>query len=432
MVQVADWYRDNFQTTKIQLRYPDKEYRPGFGFHDDSFAYNTLDGEANGGVFKSWYFWPRVLSSGVSDFWRTGPMGGETRPDIQDQVFEDSYPARTFQRQDFMECVEVTHSTYSFHHKAFKNGGFSGTELANALFAHARMGYNYFVQQIEAFASNNKVSVAVTVQNIGVAPFYYPLSLEVSCPTYENSVGGVENLITSDDLQVFTVPGFPADPACLSNMKIRLASDYIYPERPMKFAQNDGTVSFSLPLPGNGPPPTPVSPLTPQPVFPPPPVAAPTLAPVPIAVPTLTNSPVNPPTNSPVSPPGPTPTACSKDNFLGQCTNTVGCKNMYNGATDCKNSEGGVCYCGNSVCGCLGVAPSPPVPMPIAAPAPAQSPVLPPTPVSSPTACGVQDFQGECTTTLGCQNKYASAFDCKNSEGGVCFCTGNVVCGCQA
>jgi hypothetical protein len=61
---------ENFRTTQIQVRYPNDAV-DGTGLYDASFAYNTLDGEANGGVIQYWYFWPKVLQAGRQDLWKT-------------------------------------------------------------------------------------------------------------------------------------------------------------------------------------------------------------------------------------------------------------------------------------------------------------------------------------------------------------------------
>jgi hypothetical protein len=77
---IASAFRDSFKVTKLQARYPDRSFY-GFGFYDGSFAHSTLDGDANGGVInKDYFFWPMVEQEGHAAFWRTGPMGGETRP----------------------------------------------------------------------------------------------------------------------------------------------------------------------------------------------------------------------------------------------------------------------------------------------------------------------------------------------------------------
>ena len=112
---VVSWYRNAFQTTKILARYPLKAaYDAGFGLLDGSFTYETIDGEANGNEVREHYFWPSVVHSGQTDFWKIAPMGGETRPEQQPIVFEPWYPRRTYQKQDFLECVSTTHTTFMY------------------------------------------------------------------------------------------------------------------------------------------------------------------------------------------------------------------------------------------------------------------------------------------------------------------------------
>ena len=138
-----------------------------------------------------------------------------------------------------------------FHHRAFKNGGFSGAELVNALHAHARMGYNFHVPEVSAHpAPSDTVDVSVTVVQVGVAPFYYPLDLAISCPEMATkTISGVDQLIDQGASNIFTFTELPAMPSCLNSLSLSLESPYIYPERPMKFAQGNGFLSFSLPLP---------------------------------------------------------------------------------------------------------------------------------------------------------------------------------------
>ena len=64
----------------FSARYPIDPDTEGLGFNDGSFAMHTLDGEYNGGQEVGWYFWPKVVASGQTDYWRTATMGGETRP----------------------------------------------------------------------------------------------------------------------------------------------------------------------------------------------------------------------------------------------------------------------------------------------------------------------------------------------------------------
>jgi hypothetical protein len=117
---VVSWYRNAFQTTKILARYPQKTaYDSGFGLVDGSFTYETIDGKANGNEFREHYFWPSVVHSRQADFWKRAPMGGETRPEQQPIVFEPWYPRRTYQKQDFLECVSTTHATFMYVTQTF-------------------------------------------------------------------------------------------------------------------------------------------------------------------------------------------------------------------------------------------------------------------------------------------------------------------------
>jgi hypothetical protein len=54
---VTEWYANAFQKTKLQARYPyQPAYEAGIGLYDGSFAYHTLDGDANGGQYHpEWY-----------------------------------------------------------------------------------------------------------------------------------------------------------------------------------------------------------------------------------------------------------------------------------------------------------------------------------------------------------------------------------------
>jgi hypothetical protein len=295
MDKVVGWYAAAFKTTKLQVRNPlASAYAAGIGLHDDSFAFSTLDGAANGNINVDWFFWPQVQTAGQSTFWKKAAMGGETRPELQATIFESGYQAGTSYNQDFMTCVSTTHATYMIHHDAFQSG-YSGTELANARSAHARMGYNFQVTSVAvASSSTGTVAVDVTVKQTGVAPFYYPLSLALSCSGTTTTVSGVDDLIENGALKVFSFQNIPATSTCLDSIKISLKSGFVYAGRPVKFAQgSDGTVSLRLPLPqltGSASVPTPVP--VPSPVATAPVATAP-VATVPVPSPT---KPVSAPT----------------------------------------------------------------------------------------------------------------------------------------
>jgi hypothetical protein len=250
-------------------------------------------------------------------------MGGETRPELQASIFTPDYAAGSDEyKQDFNECVQTTHATYMFHHSLFQ-GTVAGAELEKARSAHARMGYNFQVTGVGAAASSSGyVAIDVTVAQTGVAPFYYPLSLALSCPGTTITVGGVEKLIEPGSSLVFAFKDVPADSSCLENVEITLQSSHVHDGRPVRLAQGtDGTVKLKLPLPlaatvalaatvgapVTAPVAVPVAaphtkaPMTAQPVQLA--TAVPTTAPSTKApVTQATAAPVTPPTNAPVTP----------------------------------------------------------------------------------------------------------------------------------
>jgi hypothetical protein len=219
-------------------------FEAGMGLHDDSFAFSTL-----GSV--DWFFWPKVEREGQTSFWKTAVMGGETRPELQGSVFDPSYtPGSDQYKQDIFSCIYETHATYLLHHAVF-NGDLTDVELPKARRAHVRLGYNFQVTDVAvALTSTEFVTVDVTVKQIGVAPFYYPLSLSFSCPGTEKVLNGVETLIEQGESRVFSFHGIPATSDCLKSVSITLESPYAYPGKPIKFAQGvDGTLQLALPLP---------------------------------------------------------------------------------------------------------------------------------------------------------------------------------------
>jgi hypothetical protein len=269
--KVLSWYIASWTKTQVQVRYAEKAaYDAGFGRHDDFFTIETLDGEANGGVAGSWYYWPSTVKSGQADYWKRGAMGGETGGN-QNTIFEPGFPARTRNQQDFMECVNVTHTTWMFHHAVWNDNnrqGMTGVELANARFAHARMGYNFHVPSVSVSVSstNGQVDVDVTLTQIGVAPYYYDLGLGLSCPDMSKKIlSGPENLIDQGASMIFSFTGVPATESCLYALALTLESSYAYSGRPIKFAQGNGALMVRLPLPGRDLPPAAPVVVVPQP-----------------------------------------------------------------------------------------------------------------------------------------------------------------------
>jgi hypothetical protein len=268
--EAVQWLSNSFNQTLVQVRYPDKRsaYDVSFGFHDDSYTFATLGGSYNGNSTKTrFFFWNVSQTANTTDFWKRGPMGGEVRPENFD-VFQDNYTAGTTNRQDFNTCTEITHATYMAWSTGWKlNGstrGVNGTELQRAKYATARMGYSFEIQQVAVAVSSSSslslsslfpmVDIDVTIQQTGVAPFYYPLTLNLYCMNglqqYKTNVSiPVGSLIDYGSTIVSTLQNVPASETCLNAIELQLDSPNTYTNKPIKWSQglNDGKVIVSIP-----------------------------------------------------------------------------------------------------------------------------------------------------------------------------------------
>jgi hypothetical protein len=253
--EIVQWYARYFRRTMIQVRYPRRTdaYQLGMGYHDDSFTFETVSGPANGGAYHKHFFWNMSVVHNTSDAWRRGIIGGEVRPENQN-VFEDHYPAGAGYHQDFNLCADIVHATYMDWGKGFHRTGVSGTQLERAKYAHARLGYSFQLTKLAVSTSSQfgKIDINATIKQVGKAPFYYPLFLDVFCDGRKQTGRWVQgDLLTDFDATMFvSLEGIPAISSCLSELEIALGSTMMYPDRPIKWAQGlNGRVVVNIPLP---------------------------------------------------------------------------------------------------------------------------------------------------------------------------------------
>lgn len=189
--RVLDAYEKAFDKSPILLRYPvgkvDERLASNahynMGYHDDSFAWGTLDR----GKKDDWFFMSILKKAGDSALnkWRTQPIGGEVRPEIWGQIF-DPKPAHP-KAQDFAECVRKTHVSWLMESGMFKEKA-KAPRYAGALAQVRRMGYDFHVSTAELQRKDSKLHVHLTVLNQGVAPFYQDWHLELAALDAEGKV----------------------------------------------------------------------------------------------------------------------------------------------------------------------------------------------------------------------------------------------------
>lgn len=172
--EVMDAYEAAFRRTPVLLRYPagDKDHahasnaRRNLGYHDDSFAWATLD---TGRKEDDWFYLAalRRAGTGAMDRWRTAPIGGEIRPELWPCLWKTE---GCREGQDFARCVQETHASWLMDSSTSRPLAPEAHE--RALHAARSLGYELQVVQATAGWRGRALAVSVTITNRGVAPFY--------------------------------------------------------------------------------------------------------------------------------------------------------------------------------------------------------------------------------------------------------------------
>ena len=184
---VLDAYEESFSLTPILLRYPagpNHGYQAenasrAFGYHDDSFAWATLD---TGKKDDDWFYLPALKAAGSNGLekWKSRPIGGEIRPEVWGKIFDTSeyWPK---QAQSFHDCVNQTHATWLMDTGMFREIA-SPDRMQRAKQEVRRMGYDLYVKHVDfqAMAARNELKINIQLINQGVAPFYANWPTEIA------------------------------------------------------------------------------------------------------------------------------------------------------------------------------------------------------------------------------------------------------------
>ena len=172
--EVMHAYEAAFKKTPVLLRYPagDNDHahasnaRRSFGYHDDSFAWGTLD---TGRKNDDWFYLAALRKAGPAalDRWKTAPIGGEIRPELWPCLWKSDGCTKG---QDFAQCVRETHASWLMDSSTSRS--LAPDERERALAAARSLGYELQVMQATAALTGRRLEVSVTVTNRGVAPFY--------------------------------------------------------------------------------------------------------------------------------------------------------------------------------------------------------------------------------------------------------------------
>jgi hypothetical protein len=182
--EVLTAYEAAFSKTKLLVRRP-AGFNPRarrLGYHDDSFAYETLDP-------PSWTFLGRLKAAGDTNKWRTQPIGGEVRPEVQPCMWDTNQPLCVPAGQEYNSCVDLTHASWMSNHRAFVPG-FTGVEKERALAGARRLGYELYVTNAVLVDTcvSGPLTVSLGLKNMGVAPFYYDWPVQLGALDGNNTL----------------------------------------------------------------------------------------------------------------------------------------------------------------------------------------------------------------------------------------------------
>jgi hypothetical protein len=166
-------FAEAFQRTPVLVRTPgvtnDRQLLSNFGFHDDSFLYDTVG-------LNPARFWSGMQRAGTTESWQRHPTGGEIYPPLQSGLW-NVWP--NAQGQDFAAAIDLTHVTFLFDSALFSKAA-TETERRNALRMQRMMGYTLFCSSARIVQSRSGLTAAtVRIENRGVAPLYYSWPVEV-------------------------------------------------------------------------------------------------------------------------------------------------------------------------------------------------------------------------------------------------------------
>jgi hypothetical protein len=184
--EVMDAYEAAFTKTPVLLRYPagkgDHAHAPNdrrrFGYHDDSFAWATLE---TGRKEDGWFFLPSLQKAGPGaiDRWKTAPIGGEIRPELWPCLWTAEGCTAG---QDFARSVAETHASWLMESSTSRP--MKAAEKERAIAAARSLGYEFQILEARAAVREHALEVSVVLTNRGVAPFYadWPVSVLVVGP----------------------------------------------------------------------------------------------------------------------------------------------------------------------------------------------------------------------------------------------------------
>jgi hypothetical protein len=166
---------------------------PWIGFFDDMFPEDT-DGS------EEWKFLPVMRRSRRTDNWKQAAVGGEMVPHMAKRWLGEDF-------QHTLQNVETAHFTWIGPYGPALDSTTEPDFLTHSQALIHRMGYEFRLTDIRYTASvrrQNRLKIAISGHNLGVAPFYYPWPVELALMDAKGRIA--ETLPVSTDIRAW-LPG---------------------------------------------------------------------------------------------------------------------------------------------------------------------------------------------------------------------------------
>ena len=165
--RVIDAYRRAFPNKSLMVRYA-RDYsakQAWIGFHDDMFPEDTDNG-------MDWSFLAGLRKASRAENWQRAVIGGEMVPGKAEQWLGENMDTTRamLERSHFTWVGPYCPALNDSKDKEFRT---RSEELVR------KLGYNFQITEVVHPAQiSNSARIALKGKNIGVAPFYYPWSVE--------------------------------------------------------------------------------------------------------------------------------------------------------------------------------------------------------------------------------------------------------------
>jgi hypothetical protein len=167
--RIVEAYRKAFPQKCLMVRYA-RDFageQNWIGFHDDLFPQDTDNGRA-------WSFLAKIRAAGRTENWKVAPIGGEMVPGEARRWLGDDFDTT-------LAALDRSHFSWVGPYNPALQRPETALFLQRSEALVRRMGYEFQITELKHPAqvkANAAIPVSLSGTNLGVAPFYYPWTVE--------------------------------------------------------------------------------------------------------------------------------------------------------------------------------------------------------------------------------------------------------------